>query len=231
MRTLLILSLALQAVFSPAYSQTVLGPKFSPEDELALCRTSIDGQIMWVVYDDGVEGNLYDNYSFREIFFGGTENINCPAYVSLQVLTPELSDAQRAPFCLEYDEVHDTISGFSEGERDAYLLCKEPGVPLCERVNNSRDAALALAGTFGGAATGTTAATSAAGVSAVTHSSGALILTGNAGYIAGTLGTVGTSLIAFLTAPATLAAAGVTVVVVGGAVYVCSGEDEAVQEQ
>ncbi|WP_422000033.1 hypothetical protein [Roseovarius mucosus] len=224
MKTLPILILATCVAISPVSAQTVLGPEFDPEDELSLCRTSINGEKKWVIFEDTVESDLYSNYSFREIFLGGTENIDCPAYISLQILTPELSGAQRGPFCLEYDEQMDSIIGFSEGERDAYLICKEPTVPVCERVNNSKDAALALAGTFGGAVVGTNTATGVAGVSAVSHSSGALILTGNAGYIAGTLGTVGSSLVALLTAPATLAAAGVTLVVVGGAVYVCADE-------
>ena len=53
-----------------------------------------------------------------------------------------------------------------------------------------------------GAALGTTIVTT----TAVAHSSGAIILMGSAGYICGTLGTIGASTIAALTAPATLVA-------------------------
>ncbi|WP_018000112.1 hypothetical protein [Paracoccus sp. N5] len=46
-------------------------------------------------------------------------------------------------------------------------------------------------------------------------------MTGSSGYFAGTLGTISTSVLAGLTAPATVTAAAVSVVAVGGAVYVC----------
>ena len=91
----------------------------------------------------------------------------------------------------------------------------------CEGVSDVKEEAVAVAslavGLTGGAATVTTAT----GVTVVAHSSGAAILTGVGGYIAGTLGTVATSTVAVLTAPATVAAAGVSLVVVGGAVYIC----------
>jgi len=226
MRSFLAL-LLLCSTTTAAYSQVVLGEEFDTEADLEMCRTSLDGQKMFVVYDSS-EDILYDNYTLREIFFGGSETINCPAFVSLRLITPELSDREREPFCLVYDEDRDTISGFAQGERDAFLMCREPKKALCDRVNDSKDAALALAGFGAGTATaaaGAQAAISAAGVTAVSHSSGAVILTGSAGYIAGTLGTLGATVLTILTAPATLAAATVTVVGVGGAVYVCSPAD------
>ena len=69
-----------------------------------------------------------------------------------------------------------------------------------------------------GAALGTTIVTT----TAVAHSSGAIILTGSAGYICGTLGTIGASTIAALTAPATLVAADTSVIALGEAGHYCS---------
>jgi len=221
-----LVSLSCAALIGPANAQVVLGPEFDTNAELEMCRTSIDGKDMFVIFD-AAEDSLYENYTFREIFFGSSDNITCPAFVSLRTATPLLTDEERALFCLVYDEENDTLSGFAQGERDAYLMCKEPSKPLCERVNDSKDAALAIAGFGAGtaaAAAGTQAAATAAGVSAVAHSSGAVILSGSAGYIAGTLGTIGATALSILTAPATLAAATVTVVAVGGAVYVCSSD-------
>ena len=52
-------------------------------------------------------------------------------------------------------------------------------------------------------------------LSAVTHASGALIMSGNAGAVTSFVGTA-------LGAPVALAGAAASVVVVGGAIYLCS---------
>ncbi|TCV90346.1 hypothetical protein [Sulfurirhabdus autotrophica] len=60
-----------------------------------------------------------------------------------------------------------------------------------------------------------------AGVTALAHSSGAAIAaTASSGYLAGTLGTVGT-VVGFVTAPATLVVGGVAVVAAGGTIAYC----------
>lgn len=98
----------------------------------------------------------------------------------------------------------------------------KPRLSTCEIVNDTKEEAALLVGLGGGAAAGTTIVTTTAGITAVAHSSGAVILTGSAGYIGGTLGTIGASTIAALTAPATLVAASTSVIALGGAVYYCS---------
>lgn len=99
-----------------------------------------------------------------------------------------------------------------------------PKFSVCEAVSDNTEKFAAVLG-LGAGATGTAAlATSGLGITAVTHSSGAVILTGSSGYIAGTLGTVGSSALAFLTAPITITAAAVSVIAVGGTVYYCSSE-------
>lgn len=98
----------------------------------------------------------------------------------------------------------------------------KPRLSTCEIVNATKEEAALLVGLGGGAAAGTTIVTTTAGITAVAHSSGAIILTGSAGYIGGTLGTIGASTIATLSAPATLVAAGTSVIALGGAVYYCS---------
>ncbi|NMG32530.1 hypothetical protein [Aromatoleum evansii] len=157
--------------------------------------------------------------SIRDLAASRTQGI-CPGYVILQHLTPTLTDKQREPFCLNFDAQAGTYRGISLGQRNAYGVCSTPG-RVCEFVNAKKEAALALAGLGAGASGGATAAATAAGVTAVTHSSGAVILTGSAGYIGGTLGTLGAGAVAILTAPAVLAGATLSLVTVGGAVYVC----------
>lgn len=189
-----------------------------------VCTTNIHGQSVELTYDDE-EPLLYDNFTFREIFRSGG-GLTCPGFVTLRHLTPELSDTERSAFCLNFDEEKETIIGYSLGERNAYIACKKPKKSVCERVNDSKEAAIAISSGAAGLTGGATAAASAAGVSAVAHSSGAVILTGSGGYIAGTLATVGASALAVLTSPITITAAAVSVVAVGGAVFICKEDTE-----
>lgn len=113
-------------------------------------------------------------------------------------------------------------------ENFAAMSLIAPGFSFCETIDEYEETAktaLGLAGVGVAVSSSATAASTAAGVTAVTHSSGAIILTGSSGYIAGTLGTFATSLIAVLTAPATLTAAGVVVVFTGGSIIYCSSTD------
>lgn len=184
------------------------------------CNTSVNGKITALQYDKD-ENILYENYTFREIFFRGWGEITCPAFVTLRHSTQNIADVEHSAFCLNYDKANKTFIGYSLGDRDAYLECKKPQKSLCQRVNESKDAAIALSGAAAGLTGGANVAASAAGVSAVAHSSGAVILTGTSGYIAGTLASVGAGALAVLTSPVTIAAATVSVVVVGSAVYIC----------
>ncbi|WP_405405047.1 hypothetical protein [Paracoccus sp. Ld10] len=161
-----------------------------------------------------------DNTTFREIFFSGWGG-QCPSYAILKHITPELNVAERAAFCLSYDEETEQYLGYEVGARDAYGVCRQPSRTLCERVNAGKEVVLAVSGVGAGASAGTSGAMAAAGVTAVTHSSGAVILTGSSGYIAGTLGTAATTALGILSAPAVIAGSAVALVAAGGAVYVC----------
>lgn len=204
MFTLLFLGLVLPVISA--------GPALA---ELEGCRTSVEGKIVRLKYDPE-DARIADNTSLRERMFGGRGEIDCPAFVTLRYLTPELDDTERGPFCLRFDDEADTYSGYDLGARGAYLGCKAAGKTFCERVNDSKDAAVTLA------ERGMGAAQDAAGtVSALKHGSGAVILSGPGGQVASLLGSLGTTAMTVLTAPATLTAAAVSVVTVGGAVYVC----------
>ncbi|MDT8857064.1 hypothetical protein RNZ50_18910 [Paracoccaceae bacterium Fryx2] len=205
MRQILI---ALLATLAP------LGAMAAPTE----CQTSVSGIKVQHWYDP-TESVIKQNRSTRERIFGGYGDITCPGYVTLREMTRELTDDQRGVFCLNYDKDRKTYLGFAQGPRDAWLTCTEPSKSFCERVNNSKDAALEITGLGGGNAVGKVAT---AGVNVVTGNSGAVILSGSGGYVASTLSSLGTTAFSVLTAPATLTAAAVTVVAVGGAVYVCS---------
>jgi hypothetical protein len=179
------------------------------------CVTSVRGEAFVLQYDP--EDQLIgENYGWRERFFGPGGDIDCPAYVTLRQLTPGLRDGQRKPFCLRYDAEAGTYLGYDEGERSAYLACKTPGLSFCERVNGSAEVAAELVDR------GVGLAERFSGIAAVAQQgSGAVILSGTGGQLAGALTNLGSTAMAVLTAPATLTAAAVTVVAVGGTLYVC----------
>jgi hypothetical protein len=215
----------------------------SDDIDMQSCTTKINGTSVSLEYDlnghpSGPNPWLYDNYTFREIFFSGWGEIDCPSAITMARLAPEFSPAERSNLCLFWDEENETFTGFGEGKRDAYGICKDTRT-VCQRVGDAKtvvaDFADSAAGTAGavlagaaGVATGASSVAGAAGVSAVAHSSGAAILTGSSGYVAGSLGSLGASALAgssavaaVVTAPITLTIAGVSAAAIGGAAYFC----------
>ena len=186
--------------------------------EAYTCEANIKGQNKTITFDSDDE--YIENATFRQIFRSAWDN-SCPGFIVLRQLTPSLTAAERGAFCAEYDKNTKSFLGISQGERNAYGECKNPG-KICKAVNASKKEALAIVGIGATASGGTTAGAALAGVTAVTHSSGAVILTGSAGYLAGTLGTVAASVVSILTAPVTIIGATVSVIAVGSAVFICN---------
>lgn len=189
-----------------------------------MCNFTDEGTERRISYFLDQDSN-FSKPSRREDWLGARGNTTCPSYVVLSYFTPDMTPAQRKLFCLVFDEDGGEYLGAALGEGDQYRVCRTPSKTVCERVNDSKNAALATVGAATAITGGAAAATTATGVSVVTHSSGLAILTGGAGYISGTIGPLAAA-ISTLTAPITLAAAAVTVVGVGGAVYVCRERDD-----
>lgn len=84
------------------------------------CTAVINGQK--VILRDASDGPEFDenidNTTFREIFFSGWRG-ECPSYIVLKHMTPELAESQRAAFCLSYDSETKQYLGFEPGERNA----------------------------------------------------------------------------------------------------------------
>ena len=184
------------------------------------CLTSIGGAEMAVMYDTR-DASLKENRTTREKLFGNLGKITCPGFVTLREMTPGLSDAERQPFCLVYDKDRRTYTGFDLGERDAWMSCRAPSGRFCRSVNATKEAAGDVASAIGQAAIG--GGGDEGGRSFVDAASGAVIASGAGSYIASTLGTVANSALAALSAPGVATAAAVSVVAVGGAVFVCGG--------
>jgi hypothetical protein len=183
--------------------------------EPTFCSTRISGKDVPMGYDKDEE-SLQDNYGMREILFTRWGRDTCPSYVVLRSLTPDLTDEQRQPFCLQYDKASDSILGYDLGERDSYGRCEEPSASVCQRVNQTRDAAMAL--------TGAAARGAVTGLQALPDGSGAVILSGSKGYIASAMTSMGEAAAVVAASPVLLTGAAVSVVAVGGAVYACRDE-------
>ena len=184
--------------------------------ELTKCTTSVRGETLEISYIPDDE-TVKDNQSFREWLRGEHKGLDCPAFVTLRYLTPELDDTQRGPFCLVWDKDRRTYSGFAEGERDAFLICKEPTRSFCERVNASADTAALV--------TGLRRAQTPEEEEYLRHSSGAIILRGGDTIVTRSLSdALAASMMAILgTAVTAVGATAATsaVVVIGGTVYAC----------
>lgn len=176
------------------------------------CTARINGQDVPLGYDKDEPG-LREHFSRREVLFTSWGRDTCPSYVVLRSLTPDLADEERAPFCLRHDKASDSIIGYDLGARDAYGRCEAPARTVCQRVNQTRDAAVAI--------TGAAARGAVNGARALPDGSGAVILSGSQAYISGALSSIGGAAAAMAASPAIVAGAAVSVVAVGGAVYAC----------
>jgi hypothetical protein len=188
--------------------------------ELTPCVTSVLSAELALLYDPD-DPRVTGNMSRREAWFGDWGRITCPGFVTLRYLTPDLGDDQRGSFCLVYDRKARTYTGYSVGDRDAYSVCRAPTRSFCARVNESKDAALAITGFAANLAGAGDVARAASDVSVLTQDNGAVTLIGSGTEVLAALSRIGATAVAAASAPAAAGAAAVTVVAVGGVVYLC----------
>ena len=185
--------------------------------DAAQCDTRIEGEEVTIFFSPEEVGPR----SWRERYL--SRDRSCPAAVVITYLTPDLTAEQREVFCANYDSATRSHSMPAQGPRDASGRCLEPS-KTCTMVNTTRREAMELMGLGEEVEEGQRSRLSQA-VSAVTHSSGAMILSGNAGTLTGLVGSAGSALGTALAAPGVLAGAAASLVVIGGAVYLCSDAD------
>ena len=191
---------------------TLLLAPVTAQAEPTFCTARINGRDVPLAYDPKEPG-LRDHFSRREILFTSWGRDTCPSFVVLRSLTPDLNDDERGPFCLRHDKASDSIIGYDLGRRDAYGRCEAAAKTVCQRVNQTKNAAVAI--------TGAAARGAISGARALPDGSGAVILSGSQGYITGALSSIGGAAAAMASSPAIVAGAAVSVVAVGGAVYAC----------
>lgn len=183
----------------------------------AQCTTKIQGEPVTIFYDD--EEPTYS--SFRERYFSRRDT--CPGAVVITYLMPDLTAEERQVFCANYNPDTKSHSLPAQGPRDAFGRCEVPS-NTCKLVNTTKENALGLIGIGEQAEDGTLTGRLSSTISAVTHSSGAMVLSGNAGTLSSLLTSAGTTIGTAIGTPAVLAGAAASVVVIGGAVYMCSDE-------
>lgn len=183
-------------------------------EDLVSCQTSMRGENQQFHYDAESPG-LAENSSLRERLVGSRGKITCPGLVTLRAFTPELTDVDRAPFCLQWDGKLKTYVGYDLGERDAWLTCRTTRKAFCERVNRSKQAAAR----WGGAAKDLAME---AGTETVMQASGVVAVQGPASVIGEQLVGLGIMAVEGVGVGAALGAVAVTAVAAGGAIYVCS---------
>ncbi|MBJ3763543.1 hypothetical protein ILP92_12375 [Maribius pontilimi] len=143
----------------------------------------------------------------------------CDSETLIAFLANEVPDEDLSGYCLLPDDLLGYL--LVPGERTFRGRC---AVTTCDRVNAAKDGALNVAGAATDIVTNRREGESR--TSAVLHASGAAMVSGSAASVLSSLGTgAGTALSAALAAPALAGAAAVSVVAVGGAVYLCHDSD------
>ncbi|KEO60457.1 hypothetical protein [Thioclava indica] len=178
--------------------------------ELVSCKTSIRGETYDFRYDPD-NAALKDSRSLREKVLGERGDVTCPALVTLRALTPELDDAGRAPFCLQWDRKAKTYLGYDEGARDAYGMCRKPSKSFCQRLVGTTQAVQGLG-------TGAEGLAADAAGAVVGDQLGTKIVRDQSSRLRDKLLQAGIGVLAASSPPALAA----TAVIVGGTVYVCS---------
>ncbi|OAN79312.1 hypothetical protein A8B82_07940 [Sulfitobacter sp. EhC04] len=143
----------------------------------------------------------------------------CLSGVLYDYLATTVPDNQIDGYCLTQDDK----TGFFlvPGERNFRGLCR---TTVCQRVNTTKAETVAVTRSIANTAVATV--TDPAAAIAVAHKSGAMILSGSAGTLISNIGSTSSTVVTALSTPAALAAVGVSVLAVGGAVYMCSGAEE-----
>jgi hypothetical protein len=144
--------------------------------------------------------------------------VACDSGVLYDYLATTVPDDDITGYCLVSTEDNGYV--LAPGERNFRGMCK---TTLCEKVNTTKEQGKQVAATMAGVAAQNARE---AGMSAIKHGTGAMIMTGSASSLTTSLGTAGTSVMTALSTPAVLGAAAVSVVAVGGAVYMCSGAED-----
>jgi hypothetical protein len=192
------------------------------------CTATVNGRETVVTYDDAIAFDT--KLGTRERLSRWPGKVwnktwgtppACDSRVLYTYLSIELPPEETEGYCLDPDP-DDEGWLLVPGERGATAQCS---VTTCDRVNAAADGAIDTGAALAGLVLTPppTPAEAVAKPERLLHSSGALVLKGTAEWLATSIGTTAPGVTAALTGPVAIGAAAASVVVIGSAVYVCSG--------
>lgn len=211
-----------------AFALALVVPALPAQAEERHCSATVNGRETVVTYDDDLD--FATRLGARERMSRWPGRVwdrawgappDCDSRVLFTYLSVELPPEEIEGYCLDPDP-YDEGWLLVPGERGETARCS---VTTCDRVNAAADAALGTGAAVASLmlATPPSPAEAVADPERLLHSSGAMILTGTAEWLAATMSTAAPGVTAALTGPAAIGAAAASVVVIGSAVYVCSG--------
>lgn len=145
------------------------------------------------------------------------ERVECDSATITRFLGNMMQLDQTEGYCLAEDDQEGWL--LVPGTRNYRGRCTKT---VCDRVNVVADTATDLGKAMLGLATGHDVETGADAVTAVAHGTGAVLVSGQASAVSTSLGQAATALGTTLGTPAAAGAAAVTLIGVGGAIYLCS---------
>lgn len=146
------------------------------------------------------------------------ERVTCDSATVTHFLATTMRLDQTEGYCLAEDEAEGFL--LVPGEANFRGRCTRTA---CQRVEAAAEGGVAVGQSILGLATGREVETGGDAVVAVAHGTGAFLVTGQAPAVATALGQAGAWVATALGTPAALGAGAVTVMAVGGALYMCSG--------
>ncbi|MBP1805896.1 hypothetical protein [Rubellimicrobium aerolatum] len=145
------------------------------------------------------------------------ERVACDSAAVTHFLATTMRLEETEGYCLAADDANGWL--LVPGARNYRGRCTKT---VCDRVNVVADGMESLGLAMTGLVTGRRVDSDAEAVTAVAHGTGAVLVTGQAPAVATALGPSATALGTALSAPVAAGAAAVTVIGVGGAIYLCS---------
>ena len=203
-------------------------PALPAQAEERRCTATVNGRETVVTYDDAIEFGTELGTRERVARWPGRvwnkawgTPPACDSRVLFTYLSVELPPEETEGYCLGPDPDDDGWL-LVPGARGATAQCS---VTTCDRINAAADGAAGAGAALAGLmlTPPPTPAEAVAEPGRLLHSSGALVLKGTAEWLATSIGTAAPGVTAALTGPVAIGAAAASVVVIGSAVYVCSG--------
>jgi hypothetical protein len=179
------------------------------------CRADLNGMETLLEFDTR-------SMEYRSLWEGWSPLApDCPSAAIIARLKPDVPYVEWRSYCVITDDQTGAYLAVVQGPADRFGRCRKTG-NACRAVNSAKDYSLATLGGVGGVLLGSDRALRDAGLDGEPRDARRAVLKGVTRYVAGTLGTAGTTAVSIVTAPEVLIGAAAGAVVIGGAVLICN---------